>query len=39
MVPVEEIRRLAESSLEDETQFIVDVKVSSGKGRSSATTA
>ncbi|MFO7256137.1 MAG: ribosome maturation factor RimP [Bacteroidota bacterium] len=35
MVPVEEIRRLAESSLEDDTQFIVDVKLSAGKGRSS----
>ncbi|HLT81015.1 MAG TPA: hypothetical protein VKZ86_08285 [Cyclobacteriaceae bacterium] len=31
MVPVEEIRQLAESSLEDETQFIVDVKLSAGR--------
>lgn len=35
MVPVEEIRQLAESSLEDETQFIVDVKLSAGKRSSS----
>jgi ribosome maturation factor RimP len=32
MVPVEEIRQLAESSLEDETQFIVDVKLTAGRG-------
>src|SRR5690606_13432709 len=31
MVPVEEIRQLAESSLEDETQFIADVKLSAGR--------
>lgn len=31
MVPVEEIRQMAESSLEDETQFIVDVKLSGGR--------
>ncbi|MDV3309234.1 MAG: ribosome maturation factor RimP [Cyclobacteriaceae bacterium] len=35
MVPVEEIRRLAESSLEDDSQFLVDVKLTSGKGPSS----
>jgi ribosome maturation factor RimP len=34
MDPVEEIRRLAESSLEDETQFIVDVKLSARRGPS-----
>lgn len=34
MDAVEETRRLAESSLEDETQFIVDVKLSAGKGSS-----
>lgn len=32
MDPVEEIRRLAETCLEDESQFIVEVRLSSRKG-------